>query len=233
MQILELAAQGVRGFSPSSRAELHGGYCILIPPSKEPVPLSTLLIALLYPDGRGSERSLLAAGCDLGNASLLFRAKTGEGYYLARELGGLSALHRANESSGNWELLADEPSKISDYLRSTVGLPARSHFDRAFTLAPGQFPSRRTKPKEANAEAAAPVASAQRPPDGAAPQGKFAELTKELQLSVEIERWQLKLDDIISELSQVDNQLSRAAQLESELKEAEAGYANAPSAESL
>ena len=54
-----------------------------------------------------------------------------------------------------------------------------------------------------------------------------------MRLSAEIERWQLKLDEIISELSQVDNQLSRAAQLESELKEAEAAYANAPSAESL
>src|SRR5215831_3213332 len=173
MQILELAAQGVRGFSPSSRAELHGGYCILIPPSKEPVPLSTLLIALLYPDGRGSERSLLAAGCDLGNASLMFRAKDGQAYYLARELGGVSALHRANESSGNWDLLADETSAISEYLRSTVGLPSSRHFNEAFTLVPGHFPSRRQKTKGSQVEAAAPVASAQRPPEGAAAQGKF------------------------------------------------------------
>jgi len=233
MQILELAAQGVRGFSPSSRAELRAGYCILIPPSKEPVPLSLLLIALLYPDGRGSERSLLAAGCDLGNASLMFRAKDGQAYYLARELGGVSALHRANESSGNWELLADETSAISQYLRSTVGLPSSRHFHQAFTLVPSNFPSRRQKTKGTHVEPTAPIASAPTAPDAAAAKSKFAELTKELQLSAEVERWQLKLDEIISEQSEVDNQLGRAAQLESALKEAQTAYASAPSAESL
>src|SRR5262249_17744568 len=95
------------------------------------------------------------------------------------------------------------------------------------------FPSRRQKTKGTHVEAAAPIASAPRAPDAVAAKAKFAELTKELQLSAEVERWQLKLDEIISELSEVDNQLGRAAQLESALKEAQAGYANTPSAESL
>src|SRR5262249_58828728 len=62
---------------------------------------------------------------------------------------------------------------------------------------------------------------------------KGAEVTKGLRLPGEVERWQLKVDEIISELSQLDNQLSRTAQLEAALKEAEAAHAGAPSAESL
>ncbi len=238
MQILELAAQGVRGFSASSRAELPGGYSVLVAPTKEPVALGGLLIALLFPDSRGGDRTFLAPGCELGNASLMFRGNDGSAYYLARELGGIGALHRANEGSGQWELLTDDTPEIAEFLRSNVGLPSKKHFEQAFTLTASQFPSRRPKSRSTtNVESAAlklpGLQSPAKAVDASGAKAKLLELTKELELSAEIDRWQFKLDGIVTEISEVETRLAQAAQVEEALKRAEAAYAAVPSPESL
>ena len=238
MQILELSAQGVRGFSPSARAELPAGYTVLTPPSKEPVALAGLLCALLFPDGRGGEAAFLDPKCELGNASLMFRGNDGATYYLARDLGGVGAIHRANDATAQWELLTDETTEIIEYLRAHVGLPPKKQFEQAFTLVPGQFPSRKPKPRStAHVESAASrhpgFQPASKAIDVPAARAKLAELMKELELSSEIERWQFQLDGIVTQLSEVETHLARGAQLRASLEEAEAAYASAPSAESL
>jgi hypothetical protein len=239
MQILELAAQGVRGLSPSARAELPAGYAVLtFPPSNEPVPFASLLSTLLFPDGRGGEAAFLAPGCELGNASVMFRGNDQATYYLARELGGAGAIHRANEASGQWELLTDETMELAQYLRSHVGLPPRKLFEQAFTLVPAQFPSRRPKAKSsANVASAASklpsYQSAAKATDVHAARAKLFELMKELDLSREIEHWQFKLDGIITQISEVENRLAQGTQVKAALQEAEAAQAGAPSIESL
>jgi hypothetical protein len=238
MQILEVAAQGVRGFSPSARAELPAGYAVLTPPSNEPVALAGLLSALLFPDGRGGEAAFLAPGCELGNAALMFRGNDGATYYLARELGGAAALHRANEESGQWDLLTEEAAELAEYLRSHVGLPPKKHFDQAFTLSAGHFPSQKPKPKAStNVESAAAKLpqfhSASKALDIHAARAKLSELMKELELSREIEQWQFRLDGIITQASEVETRLARGAEIKAALQQAEAEYASAPSADSL
>lgn len=238
MQILELSAQGVRGLSPSARAELAAGYTVLVPPSRDPVALAGLLGALLFPDGRGGEAAFLDPKCELGNASLMFRGDDGATYYLARELGGVGAIHRANDATAQWELLTDDTTQIIEYLRAHVGLPAKKQFEQAFALTPGQFPSRKPKPKSAtHVESAASRLSGFQPASKAtdlpAARAKLAELMKELALSSEIERLQFQLDGIVTQLSEVETHLARGAQLKTALEQAEAAYANAASAESL
>jgi hypothetical protein len=238
MQILELSAQGVRGFSPSARAELPTGYTVVTPPSKEPVALAGLLTALLFPDGRGGEVAFLDPKRELGNASLMFRGNDGATYYLARELGGVGAIHRANDATAQWELLTEETTEIIEYLRSHVGLPAKKQFEQAFTLVPGQFPSRKPKARStAHVESAASrlpgFQSASKATDVPAARAKLAELTQELSLSSEIERWQFQLDGIVTQLSEVETWLARGAELKTSLERAEAAYASAPSPESL
>src|SRR5216684_1701030 len=190
MQILELSAQGVRGFSPSARAELPAGYTVLTPPSKEPVALAGLLCALLFPDGRGGEAAFLDPKCELGNASLMLRGNDGATYYLARELGGVGAIHRANDATAQWELLTEETTEIIEYLRSHVGLPPKKQFEQALTLVPGQFPSRKPKPRStAHVESAASrhpgFQPASKALDVPAARAQHAELMKELAGSIE------------------------------------------------
>jgi len=55
MQFLELSLQGVRGFSPTVRAALRSGYCLLKAAGANQPPLSGLCSSLLYPDGRGGD----------------------------------------------------------------------------------------------------------------------------------------------------------------------------------
>jgi len=238
MQILELAVQGVRGFSPSARAELPAGYAVLTPPSNEAVALARLLSALLFPDGRGSEAAFLAPGCELGNASLMFRGNDQSIYYLARELGGAGAIHRANQASGQWDLLTDEATELAEYLKAHVGLPPKRHFEQAFSLIPEHFPSKRPKARAtAHIESAASKLSDFQPvpkaTDVHAARAKLFELTKELDLSKEIEHWQFKLDGIVTQLSDVESRLARGAQVKAALQQAEAAYASAPSLDSL
>ena len=238
MQILELAVQGVRGFSPSARAELPAGHAVLTPPSNEPVALASLLSALLFPDGRGSEAAFLAPGCELGNASLMFRGNDQSVYYLARELGGAGAIHRANQASGQWDLLTDEAIELAEYLKAHVGLPPKKHFEQAFSLIPEHFPSRRPKARPtAQIESAASRLSDFQPvpkaTDVHAARAKLFDLMKELDLSKEIEHWQFKLDGIITQLSDVESRLARGAQVKAALQQAEAAYASAPSLDSL
>ena len=49
MLILELAVQGVRGFSPSARVAFKAGYTVLKSPTEIPAPLAGLGLRLRLP----------------------------------------------------------------------------------------------------------------------------------------------------------------------------------------
>src|SRR5216684_8655132 len=102
---------------------------------------------------------------------------------------------------------AVETTEIIEYLRSHVGLPPKKQFEQALTLVPGQFPSRKPKPRStAHVESAASrhpgFQPASKAIDVPAARAKLAELMKELELSSEIERCQFKLDVIVTQLSE-------------------------------
>ncbi|HME90986.1 MAG TPA: chromosome segregation protein SMC, partial [Myxococcaceae bacterium] len=107
MHIIELAANGVRGFSPGSRLEMGTGYVVLTPSSVVPVPLAGLLGSLLFPDGRGAEVAYQAPG-QRGTVTLFFQGNDQGTYRLLRELGGAGVLHRVELATDQSELITDD-----------------------------------------------------------------------------------------------------------------------------
>ncbi len=239
MQILELLADGVRGFSPGARVTTPPGYVVLTPSSLVPVPLAGLLSALLFPDGRGAEVAYQAPG-QRGTVTLFFQGNDQGTYRLLRELGGAGVLHRVQPKTNQSELITDDSLEMAEFLRSNAGLPAKKTFDQAFALTALQFPTKRPRAKQSGpgapgkAPTSLPAAQAVQPAsDVHAARARLLELKKELNLAQEIERIQDRLDAIAAERTELEAKLQQAASLRAELQEAEAAFAGAPSPESL
>src|SRR4051794_23848740 len=118
MQILELALQGVRGFSPSVRATLRTGYLILAPPTSAASPLCGLATAILFADGRGGETSFLAPGQKSGKSSFVFLGNDHATYRVTRELGGTGGLQRFDKVKKAFESITEDAGEMGQFLRA-------------------------------------------------------------------------------------------------------------------
>src|SRR4051794_33067415 len=139
MYLLEFAAQGVRGLSPTVRAALRPGYLVLTPAGAPPPAFAGLLSALLYADGRGGEASFAAPG-QKGKAGITLLGNDQVTYRLVRERGGVGALHRLNKATNAFELVSEDAAETGQFLRSAVGVPLRPAFDHLFTFGATQLP---------------------------------------------------------------------------------------------
>src|SRR5690242_6220696 len=111
MYLLEIAAQGVRGFSATSRAALKPGYLVLKPPSNA-TPLAGLALAILYADGRGGDAAFLASGQKLGRIGFTVLGQDQTTYRVVRDLGGPGALHRLNKATQQFEVLTEDAAEM-------------------------------------------------------------------------------------------------------------------------
>lgn len=236
MHILEVAADGVRGFTAGARFSIPAGYVVLAP-SAGHLPLAGLLSALLFPDGRGGEAAFQAPG-RRGTITLVMQGKDQGTYRLLRELGGAGVLHRVEPTTNQSELVTDDTLEMAQFLRAQIGLPHKRTFEQAFSLTLSQFPSKRAKPRAVPSAASTPsslaAAQAVQPAsDVQAARSKLLELMKELEAAQDLERMQTRLDAIVSDLSEVQTTLQAANALRDSLREAEAALACAPSPETL
>ena len=145
MLFLELAAQSVRGFSPSIRAALKPGYSALQSPGDLPAPLAGLIIALAFPDGRGGDSAFLAPGAKAGRAGLSIQGHDGSVWRIVRDLGGAGGLHRLNKATNQFDVVSQDALEMGQSLRAGAGFPARSTWEQLFTLTGSQLPTRRPK----------------------------------------------------------------------------------------
>lgn len=145
MLFLELAAQSVRGFSPSVRVALKPGYSALKSPGDLPSPISGLILALAFPDGRGGDSAFLAPGAKAGRAGLSIQGNDGSVWRVVRDLGGSGGLHKLNRATNQFEPIATEASDMAQSLRSGAGFPARTTWEQLFSLSGPQLPTRRPK----------------------------------------------------------------------------------------
>ena len=244
MHFNEVAVQNVRGFSPAGRFPLKPGYLVLKSPAPtEPSPLAGLTLALLYSDGRGGEASFVAPGQRGGKVALTFVGQDGVTYRLLRELGGSGALHRINPSTQQPELVTQDSTEMTQYLRGQAGLPPRTTFEQVCCLQATQLPTRRPRAKAAGgkAEVKAPslagglssVQSVAPAGDVRAAEAKLRELEQELAVAREVEQIQFQADGLSSQIFELDSKLKSTESLQAKLREAEAAWAAAPSAESL
>ena len=164
MLFLELAAQGVRGFSPSIRVALKPGYSALQSPTDLPAPLSGLIIALAFPDGRGGDAAFLAPGAKAGRAGLSIQGHDGSVWRIVRDLGGAGGLHKLNKATNQFDVVSQDALEMGQSLRAGAGFPARSTWEQLFTITGPQLPTRRPKgPTKAGAPAAAAKAAQRLP----------------------------------------------------------------------
>lgn len=145
MLFLELAAQSVRGFSPSVRVTLKPGYNALTSPVELPAPVSGLVVALAFPDGRGGDGAFLAPGAKAGRAGLSIQGNDGSVWRLVRDLGGSGGLHKLNRSTNTFEIVTQDAGEMGQTLRGSAGFPARTTWEQLFTLNATQLPTRRPK----------------------------------------------------------------------------------------
>jgi hypothetical protein len=240
MYLLELAAQAVRGFSPAVRITLKPGYLVLKPPGAEVPPLSALITALLYADGRGGDSSFIAPGQKTGKAGLTLLGNDQTTYRLVRELGGAGSLHKLDRASQKFAMVSEDAAETAQFLRGQVGVPDKSVFEQLFVLGAAQLPSRRpakSKPLAAGIsgpkKALASAAPAEASTNPSATQAKVRELERELMLSKELDQLQYRLDGVTAQLFELESTLKATDGLQVALNEAEAAFGAAPTPESL
>jgi hypothetical protein len=242
MRLLELAVQSVRGFSPSVRIALKPGYVGLKSPTDIPAPLAGLVVALCYPDGRGSDVAFLAPGARAGRAGLSVQGPDNEIWRIVRDLGGAGGLHKLNRATNQFEVATQDATEMGQLLRSQVGFPARTTYEQLFTFTAGQLPSRR--PKQPARTAKMNVApKAQLPSafdqyglssaDEGQRQARIAELEKELVIAREAAELQFRHDGLQADLFKVQERLRAYEDLKGRLEAARAELNNAPSPKSL
>jgi hypothetical protein len=232
MQLLELALQNARGFSPTARLALKPGYLVLQPPA-EGAALGALLTAVLYADGRGSDAAFLAPGQSQGAVRLTLLGNDGQCYRITRALGGAGILERLDPATRAAQRISQDSAEIGPYLRSQAGLPTRTAFEALCAFPLARFPSRACKPlASATAEPAQPslaqasqVAPAE---DLAQAHARIAELEKERATAEEIDKLQFRSDGLASQVFELEATLKGTSGLESALAEAEQAHAACP-----
>lgn len=205
MLFLELAAQAVRGFSPSIRAALKPGYVALKSPGDLPSPLAGLIGALAFPDGRGGDASFLAPGAKAGRAGLSIQGTDGSVWRIVRDLGGAGGLHKLNRTTNAFDVVTQDATEMSQWLRSSTGFPVRTTWEQLFTLNGPQLPTRRPKapPRQPGAPAAKGKTGLQSSWNmdvgSSGPENKIAALEAELAAAKRANELQFKLDGLNSE----------------------------------
>lgn len=235
MLFLELAAQSVRGFSPSVRVTLKPGYNALTSPAELPAPVSGLVIALAFPDGRGGDGAFLAPGAKSGRAGLSVQGNDGSVWRVVRDLGGSGGLHKLNRTNNTFEIVTQDAGEMGQTLRSSAGFPARTTWEQLFTLSAAQLPTKRPK-------GPAPKPSAPGLGKGAAPRmmskwdnfdadaaaesgeavdpARLPELEKELVTAKRVAEIQFRVDALTSEVFEVEAKVKAVDALSDEVRSA-------------
>lgn len=241
MLLLELAAQAVRGFSPSVRVALKPGYVGLKSPTDIPAPLAGLLLSICYPDGRGGDAAFLAPGAKGGRAGLSLQGQDQNLWRIVRDLGGAGGLHKMNRATNQYEVVSQDAAEMGQVLRATVGFPARTTFEQVFTFTGNQLPTRRPKaPKGAPAPAKgkAKLQSAfdqygLSSADEGQTQQRIAALESERATAKEAAELQFKMDGIQADIFKYESRLKAYGELKGKVDAARAELATAPTAQSL
>ncbi len=241
MYLIEIAAQGVRGFSPSCRAAVKTGYFLLKPPAAAQAPLCGLAQSVLYSDGRGADAAFLLPGLKAGKVGFTLLGNDQITYRLVRDLGGSGALQRFDKASSKFEIVTDDTNEMAQFLKAQVGFPPKSAFENLFCLTAQQLPTQ-ARPKARPAEKLAPEkprtalqssASVEAANDVPAARAKLAELKRELTLSKDVEEIQFKIDGLASQTFELEQSLQQLEGLKSKLKEGQAAFEGAPTPEQL
>ena len=246
MVILELAAQGLKGFAPSIRINFSQGYTLL-QSQQAGGSLWRLLEALCYADVQADTAGLVASGASVGRVGLTFQGRDGETYRLVRELGGSGTLAKRDPGSGKFLPVTTDAAEMAQYLRASVGLPTRGVYQQAFAIVPGTWPSQRVDRPVSSPGLGRPTgsfpalqpsaalglasgrAAVQPAADVPAAQALLVQLRAELEGAKEIDALQFKLDGLQKRVFDLSAQVRQVDELRRQAEQAQAAVAQMPS----
>jgi hypothetical protein len=141
--LLELAAQGIRGFAPAGgRATLRPGYNVV---GADGAILRRLLEALLYPGPRDVDALPRAAGGPANapvRAGLTLVGNDRITYRLVRDFAAGVQLHRFDPEKRAFSPVAQDLGQITAFLQQTAGAPTPGKLRALLALAAADLPSK-------------------------------------------------------------------------------------------
>lgn len=151
MLLLDLALQGVRGFSPRARIAFRPGVNVgrLAEPGRRRA-LIDLIYHSLYPDPSraGSTAKLADPGAKESRVALTFFGRDQASYRIMRDVvTGAVSLHKFDASANKFMTLTRVSHEVAQYVRVQHRLPNEVDYERLFVFSPDTMPSRGARAK--------------------------------------------------------------------------------------
>lgn len=222
MLLLEIAAQGVRGFAPErGRVTLRPGYNVV---AVDGAALRRVVAALFHPD-RPADPALRGEGSGTGagsavRAGLTLTGDDGVTWRVVRDLAGGSQLQRYDSEKRAFQSMLQDPVRIAEVLRA-AGVPSPERYAAVLSVAAADFPSRQAPSGLAGAVLAAPQRRAASSPGEAS--RKLAAARAELERAQAAEQIQTRMDAAQSHLFKLEEMLRSGEQVQERLRAARAG----------
>jgi hypothetical protein len=224
--LLEIAAQGVRGFAPSSgRIALRPGYNVV---AGDGAVILRLIAALFHPD-RVADPSLRpgpGVGGSPVRAGLTLSGDDGVTWRVVRDLSGPCQLQRYDPERRAFQSMSQDPARIAEALRG-AGVPSPERFGAVLSLVAADFPSRRAPGGLAAISQPAP----RRALAPAEVREKLDVLRTEMARARGAEQVQAEMDGLQSRLFKLEEMLKSGEQVKERLRIAQAGVAALAGAE--
>jgi hypothetical protein len=218
--LLELAAQGIRGFAPAGgRATLRPGYNVV---GADGAVLRRLLEALLYPGPKDAEALPRASGGPANapvRAGLTVVGNDRITYRLVRDFAAGAQLQRFDPEKRAFSPVSQDLAEIAAFMQKTVGAPSPARLRALLALSAADLPS-----KHGGAGAALPApARASLTPEQA--RKRIEALRGELEKAKVAEKLQAQIDELAHRQQELEGAFRGGAACRAEVEKAEAALA--------
>ena len=230
MLLLEIAAQGVRGFAPErGRIPFRAGYNVV---AVDGATLRRVVAALFHPD-LPPDPVLRAEGGGGGGsvrAGLTLSGDDGVTWRVVRDLGGAGChLQRYDPDKRTFESVLQDPVRIAEVLRA-AGAPSPERYASVLSVAAADFPSRQAPSGVAGIMSSAAPARRTASSPGEA-RKKLEAARAEIEHARAAEQVQAQMDTAQSRLFKLEEMLKSGEQVKERLRTAQAGVAALAAAE--
>jgi hypothetical protein len=217
--ILDLALQGIRDLSGSVRVRLQSGYNAMVCPVVDPRTVMIGLCELLFAHGYDpTTAKLVAPESKSSGGGVTLMAADGATFRVMRDLAAGSAqLLEFVRETKSFSRVTSDPSEITQFLRSRVGLSGRRIFESVFIVEARDLPS-----YEPVAEVNTEEEFEPRGPDPQELRKRLAEIDAALAEQQAIEKLEFELDGLQKQRFNIEDQLGELTFDRSELDEAQA-----------
>lgn len=219
MLLLEIAAQGVRGFAPErGRILFRSGYNVV---AGDGAALRRVVAALFHPD-LPPDPVLRAEGAGSVRAGLTLAGDDGVTWRVVRDLGGGCHLQRYDPDKRTFESVLQDPVRIAEVLRA-AGAPSPERYAAVLSISAADFPSRQAPSGVAGIASVAPSRRSASTPAEA--RKKLEAARAEIEQARAAELIQAQMDTAQSRLFKLEEMLKSGEQVRERVRAAQDGMA--------